>query len=60
MGLPDHNALLTLDSFKVHTTEMIAMKMADHGTTHCVIPHTKLQSLDVSVNKPFKQILKGC
>lgn len=63
LGLSDHSALLTLDSFKVHTTEKIEKKMDDQGTTHCVIPGgytSKLQPLDVSVNKPFKQIMKGC
>lgn len=37
--------------------------MSDTGTTHCIIPGgctSKLQPLDVSVNKPFKQILRGC
>ena len=37
--------------------------MKEHSTTHCVIPGgctSKLQPLDVSINKPFKQILKGC
>ena len=64
--LPDHNALLTLDSFKArthaHTTDNIK-KMMEHGTIHCVIPGgytSKLQPLDVSINKPFKRILKGC
>ena len=37
--------------------------MGEHSTTHCVIPRgctSKLQPLDVSINKTFKQILKGC
>ena len=37
--------------------------MKKHDTTHCVIPGgctSKLQPFDVSINKPFKQILKGC
>ena len=63
LGLPDHNALLTLDSFRAHTTDKITKVMEEHSTTHCVMPGgctSKLQPLDVSVNKPFKQILKGC
>ena len=63
LGLPDHTALLTLDSFRAHTTDDMTKMMKEHGTTHCVIPGgctSKLQPLDVSVNKPFKQILKGC
>ena len=61
--LPDLNALLTLDSFKAHTTDNIAKMMKEQDTTHCIIPGgctSKLQPLDVSINKPFKQILKGC
>ena len=60
--LPDHNALLTLDSFKAHTTDNIK-KIMEHGTVHFVIPGgytSKLQPLDVSINKPFKRISKGC
>ena len=63
LGLPDSHSLLTLDSFRAHTTEKIEKKMSDNGITHCVIPDgctSKLQPLDVSVSKPFKQILKGC
>ena len=63
LGLPDHIALLILDSFKARTTERIEKKMGEHGTAHCVIPGgctSKLQPLDESINKPFKQILKGC
>lgn len=62
LGLPDHDSLLTLDSFKAHTTDGIEKKMQEHGTTYCVIPGgctSKLQPLDVSVNKPFKQMLQG-
>lgn len=62
LDLPDHNALLTLDSFKAHTTDNITKMMKEHGTTHCVIPGgctSKLQPLNISINKPFKQILKG-
>lgn len=53
LGLHDYNALLTLDSFKAHTTE----EMREHGTTHCINPGgctSKLQPLDVSINKPFR------
>ena len=60
LGLPDHNALLTLDSFKAHTTEEFEKKMEDQGTTYCVIPggcKSKLQPLDVLINKLYKQIL---
>lgn len=60
LGLPDHNALLVLDSFRAHTAANIE---ADHGTAHCTILGgctSKLQLLDVSINKPFKRILKGC
>ena len=63
LGLPDHNALLTLDSFRAHTTDKITKAMEEHSTTHCVIPGgctSKLQPLDVYVNKPLKQILKDC
>ena len=63
LGLPDHNALLLLDSFKAHTTDSITKMMKEQDTTHCIIPGgctSKLQPLDVSINKPFKQILKGC
>ena len=63
LGLPHHNALLTLDSFRAHTTDKTTKAMEEHSTTHCVIPGgctSKLQPLDVSINKPFKQILKGC
>ena len=37
--------------------------MKEHSTTHCVIPAgctSKLQPLDVSINKHFKQIMKSC
>ena len=63
LGLPDHDSLLMLDSFKAHITEKIETRMKEHGTTHCVIPGgctSKLQPLDVSLNKPFKQVMKGC
>ena len=63
LGLPDHNALLTLDSFRAHTTDKITKAIEEHSTTHCVIPGgctSKLQPLDVYVNKPLKQILKDC
>ena len=62
LGLPDHNALLTLDSFKAHTTDNITKMMKEQDTTHYIIPGgctSKLQPLDVSINKPFKQILRG-
>ena len=56
LGLPNHNALLTLDSFRAHTTDNTTKMMKEHSTTHCVIPGgctSKLQPLDVSINKPF-------
>ena len=60
LGLPDCNALLTLDSFRAHTTTPILEKMDVFDTVPCVIPGgctSKLQPLHVSVNKP---IMKGC
>ena len=62
LGLPDHDSLLTLYSFKRHTTDEIKEKMEEHGMTYCIIPGgctSKLQPLDVSANNPFKQMLKG-
>ena len=37
LGLPDHNALLTLKSFRAHTTDKITKAMEEHSTTHCII-----------------------
>ena len=53
LGLLDHNALLTLDSFNT------AKMMKEQGTTYSIIPGgctSKLQPLDVLINKPFKQV----
>lgn len=60
LGLPDNAALLTLDSFRAHTTDDLTKMMKEHGTTHCVIPGgrtSKLQPLDVSIlNKSWKGV----
>ena len=63
LGLPYSNSLLTLDNFCVQTSEKIEKKMNDKSITHCVIPGgfiSKLQPLDGFVNKPCRQMLKGC
>ena len=38
LRLPDHNALLILDSLKAHITDNITKMMKKHGTTHRVLP----------------------
>ena len=63
LGLPDKKALLILDSFRAHTTEGIKDVFDEVETVTPVIPGgctSKLQPLDVSVNKPFKAILRSC
>ena len=50
-----------LDSFKAHTTDSTTKMMKEQDTTHSIIPGcytSKLQPLNVPINKPFKQILK--
>ena len=60
LGLAESNSLLRLDNFHAQTKEK---KINDNSITHCVIPGgfiSKLQPLDGFVNKPCRQILKGC
>jgi len=49
--------LLVMDSFSAHYTEEIVCLLAKSNSKHAIIPGgcmSKLQPLDVSLNKPFK------
>ena len=56
-------SLLILDSFSAHKTPKI-QETFQQADTNCVIVPSgctpKVQPLDVSVNKPFKNILRAC
>lgn len=60
--LTDTASLLVLDSFKAHTTDAVQNTLEEINTKAPVIPGgctSKVQPLDVCVNKPFKQLLKA-
>lgn len=62
VGLTDTASLLVLDSFKAHTTDAVQNTLEEINTKAPVIPGgctSKVQPLDVCVNKPFKQLLKA-
>ena len=51
-----------MDSFKAHTTDAVKETLEEMNTKAPVIPGrctSKVQPLDVCVNKPFKQLLKA-
>ena len=56
-------SLLILDSFSAHKTTEIMDAFQEADTKCVIIPGgctSKVQPLDVSVNKPFKNILRAC
>ena len=62
LGLTDTTSLLVLDSFKAHTTDAVKETLEEMNIKAPVIPGgctSKVQPLDVCVNKPFKQFLKS-
>ena len=59
MGLP---TLVLFDHFKGQTTEQCLKFLEDHHIHHVLIPENctdRLQPLDVAVNKPVKDFMKG-
>ena len=62
VGLTYTASLLVLNSFKAHTTDAVQNTLEEINTEAPVIPGgctSKVQPLDVCVNKPFKQLLKA-
>lgn len=56
-------AMLVLDAFRGHLTEQVKTNVRDNNTDLVIIPGgmtSQLQVLDVVVNKPFKDKLRGC
>ena len=56
------NALLVMDSFSAHCTEEIQDLLSRNNTDIALIPGgctSKLQPLDVSLNRPFKSICRS-
>ena len=61
LGLPA-KSLLVMDSFSAHLTDDVTENLQKNNCTSAIIPGgctSKVQPLDVSINKPFKQILKN-
>ena len=55
-------SLLVWDSFSAHLTAEVEESLRTHRSTTIIIPGgctSKLQPLDVSINKPFKQVLRS-
>jgi hypothetical protein len=56
------HALLVFDTFLGHLTDDVLQKLAENNVTYITIPGgctSKVQPLDVSINKPFKDYLRG-
>ena len=56
------HALLVFDTFKDHLTEDVLTRLKDNNITVVIIPGgctSKVQPLDVSLNKPFKAFVCG-
>ena len=54
-------ALLIMDTFRAHCTEKVINLLSKHHSSVALIPGgctSKLQPLDVSLNKPFKQVCR--
>ena len=59
---PDQKALLILDVFAAHRVATVMRKVEDAGFVLLYVPAActdKLQPLDLLINKPFKEALKG-
>lgn len=62
VGLTDTSSLLVMDSFRAHTTDSVKGVLEEMNAKSPIIPGgctSKVQPLDVCVNKPFKQLLKA-
>ncbi len=62
VGLTDTASLLVLDSFRGHTAGAVQEALKEMSTKAPIFPWgctSKVQPLDVCVNKPFKQLLKA-
>ena len=60
-GLLEKPALLVLDQFRAHTTEATKKGFKEEKTHLAIIPGwltSQLQPLDVSINKPFKVVMR--
>ncbi|XP_073537612.1 uncharacterized protein, partial [Phyllobates terribilis] len=60
-GLRKRTALLVLDQYRAHTSESTKKRFKDVKTDLAVIPGdvtSQLQPLDVSINKPFKSLMR--
>lgn len=60
-GLSKSRALLVWDQFRSHTTDSIKNLLQEMNTEIAVIPGgltSQLQPLDVSINKPFKDLMR--
>ena len=58
-----HKSLMAMDSFKAHFTDDIAAAMLVGHSRFVKVPAgctSKVQPLDVCINKPFKSILSEC
>ena len=61
-GLERRRSLLVFDSFEAHVTDRVKRALERENTNLAVIPGSLtsiLQPLDVSLNKPFKDGVKG-
>lgn len=57
-----HHALLLFDIFKGHLKEEVLTKLTESNTSYMIILGgcmSKIQLLDVCLNKPFKMYLRG-
>ena len=62
MGLTDASSILVLDSFRAHTTDTVKETLETMNIKAPIIPGgctSKVQPLDVCLNKPFKQLLRA-
>ena len=53
---------MVYDAFKTHTTDEMKLVLSINGTNLIVVPPgstSKFQTLDVTINKPFKGVLRN-